>query len=224
MDPYEYPAGDPYFSLRLRQKTSGWLRYEVDFPPASQAHHDPGQTVRGEYYQPRTDSRSPLVVLLHGVGDVSLMPCRWLARSLAGEGVACFVPRLPVHSSRTPGAGWRRMPRLSDDEWFEIYRTAVVEVRQVVDWAERRNEIDQRRVAVLGVSFGGFISAIAMGVDDRITAGCWSSAGATPPRSSRRPGRVRSTRGTGARKRNTRPPGRSTPGILPRSQRTGSRT
>ena len=63
------------------------------------------------------------------------------------------------------------MPRLSDDEWFEIYRTAVVEVRQVVDWAERRNEIDERRVAVLGVSFGGFISAITMGVDDRITAG-----------------------------------------------------
>ncbi|GAG20223.1 unnamed protein product, partial [marine sediment metagenome] len=61
------------------------------------------------------------------------------------------------------------MPRLSDEEWFEIYRTAVVEVRQVVDWASTRAELDVQRVGVLGVSFGGLVSAISMAVDERIT-------------------------------------------------------
>jgi len=171
MNPYDYSPGAPDSRLCLRQETSGWLRHEVEFPAAFQPGDDASRWVRGEYYQPRTGSRSPLVILLHGVGDVSLLPCRWLARSLVGTGIACFVPRLAVHSSRMARAGWRRIPNLSDDEWFEVYRTAVVEVRQVVDWAERRAEIDEHRVAVLGVSFGGFISSIAMGVDDRITAG-----------------------------------------------------
>ena len=171
MNPYDYSPGGLDFRLHLRQEASEWLRHEVEFPAAFQPGTGVSRWVRGEYYQPRTGSRRPLVILLHGVGDISLLPCRWLARSLVGAGIACFIPRLAVHSSRTAGAGWRRIPHMSDDEWFEIYRSAVVEARQVVDWAESRTEIDQRRIAVLGVSFGGFISSIAMGVDERIAAG-----------------------------------------------------
>jgi len=65
----------------------------------------------------------------------------------------------------------RRMPVLSDDEWYETYRTSVIEVRQILDWAENRPELDPGKVALLGISFGGFVSSIAMGVDERVTAG-----------------------------------------------------
>jgi dipeptidyl aminopeptidase/acylaminoacyl peptidase len=53
----------------------------------------------------------------------------------------------------------------------------VADVRQVIDWAETRGELDAGRVAVLGISFGGFVSAIAMGVDSRIKAGIFIVTG-----------------------------------------------
>ena len=170
MGPYEYPPADLQFGVYFKRQSPRWWQHTVRFPVALEGM-DPGtETASGEYFQPRDASSAPLVVLLHGVGDASLVPCRWLARSLAARGIACVVPRQVVHSSRLPGAGWRRMPSLSEDEWFQSYRAAVVEVRQMVDWAGIRSELDGTRVAVLGISFGGFISAITMGVDERITA------------------------------------------------------
>jgi cephalosporin-C deacetylase-like acetyl esterase len=46
----------------------------------------------------------------------------------------------------------------------------VVDLRQVIDWASRRAEINAKKIAAIGISFGGFISAIAMGIDGRIKA------------------------------------------------------
>jgi dienelactone hydrolase len=170
MNPYDYSNDNGHFNLHLMHQTARWLRYTVDFPPAFRTRHGKGEVVRGDYFQPRGSGKAPLVILLHGSGDVSLVPCRWLARSLAQKGIACFVPRIILHSSRLSGAGLRHTPHLSDEEWFEIYRTAVVEVRQIVDWSGTRAELDARMVGVLGVSFGGFVSAISMAVDERISA------------------------------------------------------
>jgi len=178
MNPYDYSGDDVHFNLHLKHQASRWLRYTVDFPAAFQTGDKESQTVHADYFQPRNSGKAPLVILLQGVGDASLVPCRALARSLAGKGIACFVPRLGVHSSRLSGAGRRRMPLLTDEEWFEIYRTAVVEVRQVVDWSGTRTELDVRKVGVLGVSFGGLISAISMAVDERITAAALIVSGA----------------------------------------------
>jgi len=170
MNPYEYSTNNARFDIQLRRRTSAWVWNTVDFPAAFQFPHGKSDMVRGDYFHPSGSGKAPLVILLHGVGDASMIPCRWLARSLAGRGIASFVPRLVVHSSRLRGAGWRGVPRMSDEEWFQSYRTAVVEIRQLVDWAGRRDELDETKVGVLGVSFGSLISAIAMAVDERITA------------------------------------------------------
>jgi len=66
------------------------------------------------------------------------------------------------------GAGWRGIPRMTDEEWFQSYRTAVVEVRQIIDWAGRCDDLDEDRVGILGISFGSLISSISMAVDPRI--------------------------------------------------------
>jgi hypothetical protein len=94
-----------------------------------------------------------------------------LARSLVKQGIACFVLYLTTHSKRIPEVIRAHLPYLSPDEWFQVYRTSVVDVCQIVDWAYSRTELDADRVAALGISFGGFVSAIAMGVDERIRSG-----------------------------------------------------
>lgn len=171
MNPYIYQSGEQPFNLRLKKATGRWSSYLVDFPSAFHNGYWGGSIVRGEYFQPQSSSRTPLVILLHGMGDHSVIPCKLLARSLASNGTACLVLYLVVHSSRLPEDMKRRYPVFTPEEWFQIYQTSVIEVRQVIDWAINREEVDGEKIAVAGISFGGFISAIAMGVDERVRAG-----------------------------------------------------
>jgi cephalosporin-C deacetylase-like acetyl esterase len=168
---YSYQSGEPDFNLRLKKTTGKWAWHEVEFLSAFHNGCWGGSTVRGEYFQPQGAARAPLVILLHGMGDHSVIPCKLLARSLAGNGTACLVLYLMVHSSRLPEDMKGRYPVFTSEEWFQIYQTSVIEVRQAVDWAANRPEIDAGKIAVVGISFGGFISAIAMGVEQRVRAG-----------------------------------------------------
>lgn len=177
MNAYSYPGAGTTLSLTLKNTARSYWQYRFDFNSASPSTWPESRTIAGEYFQPRRTDRAPLVILLHGMGDHSLIPCRLLARALVRDGIACLVPHLLLHSSRLPAAWRTGFPVLSAEQWFQIYRGTVIEVRQAVDWASRRQEIDQDHVGVLGISFGGFISAIAMGIDERIKAGVFIVTG-----------------------------------------------
>ena len=64
-----------------------------------------------------------------------------------------------------------RYPRFTDDEWAEMYRVSIVNIRQIIDWAEKQSNNGKRPIGILGISYGGFISAITMGLDSRVKAG-----------------------------------------------------
>jgi pimeloyl-ACP methyl ester carboxylesterase len=175
INPYSYQADDPDFVTELTRAGRGGQRYTVSFPTAHPLRYEKSNTVRGEYFSPGTAShKPPLAILVHGLGDRSVIPMKILARSLVRRGIACFVLYLVIHSSRMPPT---QPGRLSSDDWFENYRISVIDVRQVIDWASTRDEIASNKVAVVGISFGGFISAIAMGVDSRIGAGVLITSG-----------------------------------------------
>jgi len=72
---------------------------------------------------------------------------------------------------RLPESMENRLPGLTIEEWFEIDQVSVTDVRQIIDWAARRSEIASDKIAVFGISFGGLISSIVMGIDSRIKAG-----------------------------------------------------
>ncbi|MFC2019205.1 alpha/beta hydrolase family protein [Chloroflexota bacterium] len=171
MNPYTYSGDSIQYNMNLIETKPYWLRYAITFPSARPTRYEENNTVRGEYFQLRGVSPAPLVILLHGMGDRSVAPCRLLARALLKRGIACFILYLVFHSSRMPEAVKDRLHNLTPDEWFESYRTSVVDVCQVIDWAAGRREIDDERIALIGISFGGFISAITMGIDERIKAG-----------------------------------------------------
>ena len=138
MNPYDYTSSTPQFNLQLKKSNTDWRHYVVDFPAAFRTRHEEHHTARGEYFQSEMVSKAPLLIMLHGVGDHSVIPCRFLARNLARNGIASLILYLPVHSSRMPKMVRKAMPHLDADEWFEIYQTSVIEVRQVADWAGSR--------------------------------------------------------------------------------------
>jgi len=156
---------------------SKWSRSSIKFVTAAPATHDESRLVRGEYFRPLRASSVPLAIILHGLGDHTVFPCKLLARSLVNRGIACLLLYTVFHSSRMPETMKRRLHVLTCEEWFEAYRTAVIEVRQAVDWASSRPEIMAGQIAVLGISLGGFVSAIAMGVEERLKAGVFITMG-----------------------------------------------
>ena len=163
--------------MQLNQATKGWLRYAVKFPVARPTRYKENNTAYGEYYQPRMGHKWPLAILVHGWGDRSVLPCRMLARDLAKKGIASFVLYLVFHPRRMPSAVIERLPNLTPEEWFEGYQTSVIDIRQIVDWAGKNGHINTEHIAVVGISLGGIITAISMGVDKRIGAGVLIVAG-----------------------------------------------
>ena len=111
------------------------------------------------------------------MGDKLLIPGKFLARALVKEGIACFVIYSIFHSRRMSETIRKRLPLLTPEEWFENYRISVIDVRQVVDWASQRSELNEKKVGLVGISLGGFVSAITMGVDKRIRAGVFIISG-----------------------------------------------
>jgi predicted dienelactone hydrolase len=177
MNPYNYPDFEPNFDLQLNQTTRGWLRYAVKFPIAKPTRYKENNVAYGEYYQPRHGANWPLAILVHGWGDRSVIPCRLLARDLSKKGIASFILYLVFHPNRMPDVIKERLPNLTPTEWFEGYQTSVIDVRQTIDWADKNKDINKDNIAVIGISLGGIISAISMGVDERIGAGIILVAG-----------------------------------------------
>jgi len=177
VNPYNYENDISDVKLRLKEETPKLLHYEIQFRSALDTGYAENSVVKGEYYQPRVERKALLAILVHGMGDYSVIPCKLLARSLLRRGVASFIPYLTIHSRRIPEDIRGHLPYLTPDEWFQSYQISVVDIRQIVDWAYGRTELDAQQVALLGISFGGFVSAITMGIDKRIRAGVFIVAG-----------------------------------------------
>lgn len=171
MNPYDYKKGSHEFKSYLVKDTLNCSRYHIEFRSALDTGYPENSTVRADLYLPKVKGKVPLAILVHGMGDYSVVPCRMLAHTLLKRGIACIVLYLTIHSKRIPMSYKERMPYLTSEEWFQSYRLSVIDIRQIIDWAENIKELDEKRIATIGLSLGGFISAIAMGIDNRINTG-----------------------------------------------------
>jgi pimeloyl-ACP methyl ester carboxylesterase len=177
INPFIYTAGSPDFDLRLVRQNAHWRHYQVSFPVVSSDCYPGGETARGEYFEPIATSPAPLVIMIHGWGDHSVLPFKWMLAGFLKRGFACFILYQPFHASRLPEQMKSRLNNLTPDEWMTSYQVAVTDIRRIIDWAERNNHIEDSQIAVMGISLGGFVASMAMGVDRRIKAGIFIVSG-----------------------------------------------
>ncbi|MFC1948520.1 alpha/beta hydrolase family protein [Chloroflexota bacterium] len=171
MNPYIYESSPDSGEIQLKKETRHYLQYKVRLKNPLDIVHSENEVIPGDYYLPKSGENHPLMILVHGMGDYSRIPCSLLARKLVKQNIACFVPYLTIHSKRLPKAYKADMPYLTPQQWFEVYRISIVDIRRIIDWASGRDEIKPEKIYIAGISFGGFVSSISMGVDDRIKAG-----------------------------------------------------
>jgi cephalosporin-C deacetylase-like acetyl esterase len=177
INPYIYTRQNDGINSRIIEETTLGLRYSVSFPSAQTDGCLGNNPVKGEFLLPQVKEKVPLAILVHGMGGSSVAPCRRIARTLAQKGIASFILYLIFHKNRTHEIIQKKYPNLTDEEWFESYRISVTEVRQILDWAGSRPEIKQDQVSVVGISYGSFVSSIAMALDNRIKAGVFVVSG-----------------------------------------------
>jgi dipeptidyl aminopeptidase/acylaminoacyl peptidase len=175
------PHGSP---TRWSQLNSDVAR-ERDFTVSEVRWEHEGVTLEGLLASPIDGSHHPLVVDIHGGPSLAYhqsWDMLW-AETLCGAGYAVFMPN-PFGG---PGSGetFARM-NLSDP--------AGVEFDQIVagvDHLDAANVIDVERVAVMGASYGGYLTAWAVARGGRFRGGiviagisnlqsCWGTANNAP--------------------------------------------
>jgi len=171
INPFLYTAGPVDFNLQLNKQNNYWRHYRVDFPVAATNYFPGGKIARGEYFEPIGIKNVPLVIMIHGWGDRSILPLKWMIDGLVKRGNACFVLYLPFHTNSLPPEMKTRLSRLTQDEWFTGYQTAVTDVRRILDWAGENKKINRNQISLISLSLGAIVGSIAMGIDTRIKAG-----------------------------------------------------
>ncbi|MEJ5251216.1 MAG: alpha/beta hydrolase family protein [Chthonomonadetes bacterium] len=153
----------------------------VRFPSLMKTPQYPqNQTVFAEVFVPNHGQRMPAVVILHSWGvqkpDIELS----LARTLARRGFVTAVMTLPYHIQRTPsGYLSGELMIVPDVEHMRTtMRQAVLDTMRLVDWLQSQPQVASDRLGIVGISLGAIVSALVLGVENRLQAGVLVLGGA----------------------------------------------
>lgn len=129
-----------------------------------------GQEVPVLVTLPRGRAPFPVVVLVHGYASAREHITHYLAPELVERGFATLAIDLPMHGDR-PGPP---ASLFAGDDLEKAHRQlvrAVIDLRQAIDLAESRRELDTSDgVFLAGHSMGGWLAALAAAADRRVSA------------------------------------------------------
>ncbi len=116
------------------------------------------------------------VVFVHGTGRKNFEPLKYYPEYFASRGYTTVMPVLPYHFERTPDGKTSGISFLqgNDAQIAGRFDQAVTDVLTCVDYLQK-NGFDG--VGIMGFSFGGMVSAIAMALDQRIKKGSFAVTG-----------------------------------------------
>ena len=120
--------------------------------------------------------RRPAVIVVHGTGEKKESQLEMLSK-LAAKGIIGVALDARYHGQRAPDAegadaydaalieAWRAD---SEAQEHPLYYDTVWDVWRVVDYLEKRSEVDRSRVGLIGFSMGGIVTWLAAAADERI--------------------------------------------------------
>ena len=131
--------------------------------------------VTAKYYRSTLPGSHPLVIVLPIWGSFTYPPRKFTSSFQRRSNGAVHV--LHVQGDHHL-ADWPGLVAAADEsEFLELSREAIerqritiIDVRRLIDWAERRPEIDADRVALIGCSLGAFIAGTIATQEPRLAA------------------------------------------------------
>ncbi|MGE5192794.1 MAG: alpha/beta hydrolase family protein [Deltaproteobacteria bacterium] len=157
------------FEARSRAVRAGsrFRMVRVTFPSPVTTEIAENNTVYGEYFQPAGKGPYPACVVLHILGGDFLL-AETVASHLARQGVAALFIKMPYYGPRRGKDSPKRM--LSEDprETVAGMTQAVLDIRRATAWLGERDEVDEERLGITGISLGGIMSALAASGEPRL--------------------------------------------------------
>ena len=112
----------------------------------------------------------PLAIAVHGLNSNKAQVCGQVAPALAKKGFAVLAPDMPVHGER-PGSPWELQRNKDWLRAIQLHRRAIIDIRQCIDLAEQRDDLDVSKGVVLaGYSMGAWLHSVAGPIDPRVRA------------------------------------------------------
>lgn len=119
-------------------------------------------------------TKIPAMVLVHGGGGKAYQ--NW-AKQWAGYGYAAISMNLYGKDNEGNQVGYLR--HIDTDDDFDVEETklfdswhyqAVAAIIRAVSFLESRSEVDKEKIGIMGISWGGYNTAVTVGVDERLSA------------------------------------------------------
>jgi hypothetical protein len=148
---------------------------ELEFRSSGKNGH-PDNLVKARYFHSKQSGRKSLVVVMPIWGTSSYPPAKistgYARRAGNDTHVIWIYGDAPVFpwtelSSVPTEEGFRAMARDS----AERYRSAVIDMRRLVDWATMQPDIDASRIAFVGFSMSALVTATLLANEPRVSAG-----------------------------------------------------
>ena len=156
------------YTAELLKESSRVRKYRVLFPSPVHTEVEANNTIPGVYMQPREGALGPGVIVLHILGgDFALSES--IAHHLASNGIPALFVKMPYYGERRSPTR-NKMITTNPHESAEGMRQGVLDIRQATAWLASRPEIDERRLGITGISLGGIMSALAAGIEPRLTS------------------------------------------------------
>ena len=131
------------------------------------------RTIQIDQHEPAGARQSPALLLLHGAGGNVAFWFDRLAPVLARFGVCVYAP----HYFNSTGTDRATMTQILDGHhvptWLETARDAIA-------YIAARPAVDARRIAVLGISLGGYLAVALAATEARLRAAVELSGGMPP--------------------------------------------
>lgn len=159
---------DYEMELKAELPASGIRIHRVRFPSPVTTPYPENNTIHGEYFQPKGKGPFPGVIVLDVIGGDQKVS-RSLATELARNGIAGLFMQMPYYGPRRPAGSNVRLISPDYNHSIAAVRQTVLDIRCAVAWIEAREEIDSKRLGIVGTSLGSFMGSLAAEMEPKVS-------------------------------------------------------
>jgi len=153
---YSTPSQTIEAKVEQIKESKKYVVKKVEFPSTINVFGT--ENIKLDYYVQRKQGKFPTVLVLPIAGGIDFTVSSF-ANYFAANGFNCaIVHNRDVNLKNTTSA----------EEVEDYFRQAVLDNRQVLDYLVQRQEVDENRLACLGLSLGGIKASMVSAVDERL--------------------------------------------------------
>jgi dienelactone hydrolase len=162
---YSYPKSRIEATVRPISEKKHYVIERVEFPSACNVFGT--ENVKVDFYVQNQTGKFP-TILIWPIPDDADFCARGFAAHFAAHGFNCAV----IHNRRV-----HLDEIVSAEQVEDCFRQTVLDGQQVLDYLDRRKEVDADKIGALGMSLGGIRASIVSAVDKRIKCSVIGLAG-----------------------------------------------